>query len=130
VDEWNKLGVSQVQRITADSKRGSMLRARIREYGIDGVVRAIHNVSESTFLKGGSESGWTITFDWFVKPNNFPKVLDGNYADRHTAAAGKGSGNRFNDCQRADYDFGALEADILANGGDRGRAEKEIGGDK
>jgi hypothetical protein len=59
-----------------------MLKARIREYGIDEVVRAIRNVSESTFLKGGSKSGWTITFDWFVKPNNFPKVLEGNYTDK------------------------------------------------
>ena len=24
---------------------------------------------------------WVITFDWFIKPNNFIKVLEGNYDD-------------------------------------------------
>jgi hypothetical protein len=129
VDEWNKLGISPIQKITAKSKRGQMLKARIREYGIDGVIRAICNVSESTFLKGGSGSGWTITFDWFVKPNNFPKVLEGNYADRHTSTADIGGSNKsnkfnkFNDCQRNDYDFDALERSLLANGGGTAKGE-------
>jgi predicted phage replisome organizer len=81
IDAWNSLGLAQIHKITGDSKRGQMLRARIREYGADEVIKAIHNVSASTFLRGGSKSGWIITFDWFVKPNNFPKVLEGNYAD-------------------------------------------------
>jgi predicted phage replisome organizer len=93
VDEWNKLGISQIQKITANSKRVQMLKARIREYGIDRVVMAIRNVSESTFLKGGSKSGWTITFDWFVRPNNFPKVLEGNYTDKTGPNVGEPSKN-------------------------------------
>jgi predicted phage replisome organizer len=82
VDEWNSLGLSPVQKITGESKRGKALKARIREYGVDEVIKAVRNVSESTFLRGGSKSGWMITFDWFVKPNNFPKVLEGQYSDR------------------------------------------------
>jgi predicted phage replisome organizer len=85
VDEWNTLsafGISQISSISSSSKRYKLLNARIREHGIEEVVRAIHNVSESTFLKGGNKSGWIITFDWFVRPNNFIKVLEGNYTDR------------------------------------------------
>jgi hypothetical protein len=88
VDEWNSLGLSQVQRIAGDSKRGRALKARIREYGVDEVIKAVRNVSESTFLRGGSKSGWMITLDWFVKPNNFPKVLEGQYSDRNAMVSG------------------------------------------
>lgn len=59
-----------------------MLRGRIREYGIDTVLAAIGKVGGSSFLKGQNKRGWIISFDWFVKPNNFVKVLDGNYDDR------------------------------------------------
>ena len=30
-------------------------------------------------LQGKNSRGWTITFDWFVNPTNFQKVLEGNY---------------------------------------------------
>ena len=57
-----------------------MLRARVNEYGVDAVLQAIEKVRQSDFLKGGKD--FVITFDWFVKPNNFPKVLEGNYDNR------------------------------------------------
>lgn len=77
---WNELGLQQITKITADSIRGKMLKARIREHGVDGILTAINNIRESTFLKGDNDKGWEITFEWFVKPNNFIKVLEGNYS--------------------------------------------------
>lgn len=82
VEEWNKLGLQQVQKVTADSKRGGMLRARVNEYGVDKVIEAIGKIRESDFLKGQNDNGWVITFEWFVKPNNFVKILEGNYDNR------------------------------------------------
>ena len=82
VEAWNTLGLQQVQKVTGDSKRGAMLRARVNEYGVDKVLEAIEKVRQSDFLKGGSQDGWFITFDWFVRPNNFPKVLEGNYDNK------------------------------------------------
>ena len=82
VAAWNSLGLQQVQRLTGDSKRGGMLRARVKEYGVDKVLEAIEKVRQSDFLKGQSGSSFVITFEWFVKPNNFPKVLEGNYDNR------------------------------------------------
>ena len=67
---------------SSDSKRGGMLRARVNEYGVDKVLEAIEKVRSSDFLKGQSKSGFIITFEWFVRPNNFPKVLEGNYDNR------------------------------------------------
>jgi hypothetical protein len=46
------------------------------------VLAAIGKVSRSAFLRGQNEKRWVITFDWLLKPNNFPKVLEGNYDDR------------------------------------------------
>lgn len=85
-EEWNSLGLQQLRKVTAESTRGKMLRARVNEYGPDTVVEAIDNIRRSPFLKGQSREGWVITFEWFVKPNNFVKVLEGNYDDRRGAA--------------------------------------------
>lgn len=87
-EAWNSLGLSQISKITADSKRGQMLRARVNQYGADKVLEAIEKVRKSSFLQGQSSRGWVITFDWFVKPNNFPKVLEGQYDDRTSREAG------------------------------------------
>ena len=80
-EAWNSLGLSQVTTVTASTKRGQMLSARLREHGLDKVLAAVEQVRQSSFLRGQSTTGWIVTFDWFVKPNNFLKVLEGNYND-------------------------------------------------
>lgn len=82
VEEWNSLavyGLKPVSKLTSGTKRAKCLNARIKEYGIDEVLAAIERIKNSDFLKGNNKSGWMITFDWFVLPNNFPKVHDGYY---------------------------------------------------
>lgn len=82
IEEWNKLqevGINPIRDIKPSAKRYQLLKGRIREYGINEVLNAINNVRNSDFLRGENNRGWTITFDWFVKPNNFLKTLEGNY---------------------------------------------------
>ena len=79
IEGWNALGLQQVTKLTPSSRRGCMLRARIREYGTEAVLQAIEKIRQSAFLRGQNAKGWVITFEWFVRPNNFPKVLEGNY---------------------------------------------------
>ena len=82
IEEWNKLqevGINPIRDIKPSSKRYQLLKGRIREYGIDEVLNAINNVRNSDFLRGENNRSWMITFDWFVKPNNFLKTLEGNY---------------------------------------------------
>lgn len=81
VDAWNQIGVTPVSKMIASSTRYKMISARIREYGIDDVLKAIENIKQSEFLRGGNKSGWSISFEWFARPNNFPKVLEGQYND-------------------------------------------------
>ena len=94
IDAWNSLpGLSRIKKIVSGTQRHGWLKARIRDYGLDEVLRAIENVRSSSFLLGQSEKGWVITFDWFVRPNNFPKVLDGNYNDKPEAENKSNSDN-------------------------------------
>ena len=81
-EAWNSLGLQQLTKVTGESKRGGMLRARVNEYGTDAVLDAIEKIRHSSFLRGQNQDGWTITFEWFVKPNNFIKVYEGNYDER------------------------------------------------
>ena len=87
VNEWNKLsslGIQSVSKLSNSSKRYKSLVARLKEYGIEDVLKAINNIRNSDFLTGKNKKGWQITFDWFVLPNNFPKVLEGNYLNKQT----------------------------------------------
>lgn len=91
-EAWNSLNLSRVTKIAAGSERDKLLKRRIKDYGVDGVLNAIENVRNSAFLTGGGQSGWTATFDWFLKPNNFCKVLDGNYNDKKPNKPNSSSG--------------------------------------
>lgn len=85
LSEWNSLsqyGIKPVLKIQTSSKRYKMLNARLKEYSTDDVLKAIENIRNSEFLKGNNDRGWIITFDWFVRPDNFPKVFEDNYANQ------------------------------------------------
>ena len=82
VEAWNSLNLARIVKITPDSQRGKWLHKRLNDYGLENVLAAIENVRASAFLMGKNKNGWQATFDWFIRPNNFPKVLDGNYSDK------------------------------------------------
>ena len=88
VQAWNELqqyGVTPIRGISDSGERIRQVRARVKQYGKDGILEAIKNISESGFLTGNNNRGWVITFDWLFKPSNFQKVIDGNYNKRKPA---------------------------------------------
>lgn len=110
-ETWNSLGLSQIKSIQGN--RLKLLKTRLKEYGMESVLQAIENIRSSSFLKGQNKTSWTIAFDWFIKPNNFPKVLEGNYADKE---GGYGNNNGSNTENNADYQGIKRQADIQAPG--------------
>lgn len=85
INEWNSLeefGINPVKRMTP--KREQAVKARIRQNHIDDILEAIENIRHSSFLQGQNKNGWMVTFDWFLKPGNFAKVFEGQYADKST----------------------------------------------
>ncbi|WP_352406276.1 Lin1244/Lin1753 domain-containing protein [Petrimonas sp.] len=75
-------GVFGEVRYPLSSKRQDSIRARIREHGKEAFAEMIKKASNSDFLKGNNSTGFQATFDWLIKPTNFPKVLEGNYDNR------------------------------------------------
>lgn len=69
-----------IKAITDRRKRA--VNARIREHGQDAVCEMLKKAGRSCFLAGQNKSGWVANFDWLFKPNNFVKVLEGNYDNR------------------------------------------------
>ena len=82
IEAWNNqlspLGITPVRAITANTKRQKMLSARIKQYGLDDVFSTIELVKECSFLHGAK---W-FNFDWFIRPENYQKIRDGNYKER------------------------------------------------
>ena len=79
-ERWNSLNISRI--VSIKGNRLKLLNARIKEYGLGSIYAAIENIKQSDFLKGQNNRNWIINFDWFIRPNNFIKVLEGNYTNR------------------------------------------------
>ena len=91
-DAWNRLPLKKITRFTGRRKeRTEMLLA---QYPEEEILRAIYSIARSPFLLGGGASHWQIRFDWFIQPDNFRKVLEGNYLDDETDTASEPSGSR------------------------------------
>jgi hypothetical protein len=81
---WNSMaepiGLARCTSITP--KRMPAFKARLRDTGIDAILRAIEHVPKSSFLRGdrGDWSGCTI--DFLLKPDGVTRILEGKYDDR------------------------------------------------
>ena len=82
--------IKQVRQI--NNQRSEWLMARVKEYGKDAIFEMIDKAAASNFLNGRNGRGFVATFDWLMRPNNFPKVIDGNY-DNDNNAYGTGTNN-------------------------------------
>lgn len=83
IDRWNALsefGIKPIKKIGSGTKVFERLCARVREYGIDDVLSTVDMIKDSDFLLGRVKD-FTITLDWFSRPNNFQKVYNGNYSN-------------------------------------------------
>lgn len=80
--KWNEeTGGALGKLVMITGRRREMVRARIRETSVDDFFTMIHNAAVSSFLRGESQRGWVANFDWCIRPNNYPKVLEGRYND-------------------------------------------------
>ena len=108
---WNNVMKSPVAIPTIAKmtpKRKTVVNARVKEFGINAVYQAISKAAESSFLNGGGSKGFLADFDWVFRPNNFPKVLEGNYDDvKPINKNGNGTNER-------DKSREQREADLLA----------------
>ena len=106
---WNSLdkNIPKINSINTGTDRYKLIKARINEYGLESVLSAIRSINYSQFLKG-YKTDFVINFDWFIRPNNFVKVRDGNYIDRSNSNSYR-SDSRYSE---ADTDISDLEAKL------------------
>lgn len=98
VRAWNGLtgGIwGTLQSISTSSTRWKMARARILSEGWEQFVTTIAKAKQSEYLTSGN-AAW-FCFDWFIKPNNYVKVRDGNYMN---TSKNNNNGKRTTDTQR------------------------------
>ena len=75
-------GWPKALKLTDARQRG--IKARLSDVGgLSGWQKVVADCEASSFLSNGG----FFCFDWLIKPANFTKVIEGNYADRPTAAS-------------------------------------------
>jgi len=78
-DMFNSIAVDLPKVKALSEARKKAINARVKEHGIDLVREAFITAQESDFLCGRSGDKWKASFDWIMNPNNFIKVIEGNY---------------------------------------------------
>lgn len=82
VAEFNQT-VTRLPKVTAlTPKRQRDIKARISEHGREAVSVCFFKTDKSDFLCGVNDRGWKASFDWTLKPENFVKIIEGNYDNK------------------------------------------------
>lgn len=95
VDLFNSIVVS-LPKVTALTKtRKDNIKRRLRDFGADNIEMVFRKTEASDFLCGRVKT-WQAGFDWVIKPENFVKIMEGNY-DNKTEQPNqpKGTNNQF-----------------------------------
>ena len=112
IKKWNELekyGIAKITNIGPDTNRGKMLKARVSQYGLEHVIETIDKIKDCDYLLGRVKE-FVITFDWFIKPNNYIKVAEGNYLNSN-----RGIGNKPLVNASPYEDMDELEKKLLSN---------------
>lgn len=82
MDCFNKMFDGKLPKVTTmTDKRKKAVKVRISEHGKKSIMTVFKNTLASPFLMGSNENDWQCGFDWIFRPNNFIKILEGNYLD-------------------------------------------------
>lgn len=104
----NKAIIATITDMT--KKRREAVAARARKYGKESLEKVVVYAAKSAFLNGENEKSWVADFNWLFKPNNYVKVLEGNYnhdlPTNNTFNYGKVNNNGYR--SREDIDAGTL----------------------
>lgn len=77
-----RCGLPQASKLTPDRQR--KIRARLKDFGLDGWKQALANIEKSAFLTGGTDKGFRADLDFVVQAKSFGKLHDGGYGNgRH-----------------------------------------------
>lgn len=99
--DTNRSVIPKVKAIS--EKRKKMICARIREHGKNSLADAVRQATTSDFLNGKNDRGWVADIDWMLRPNNYVKILEGNYKNLNNNGANKRRATEVEAAQPEDY---------------------------
>lgn len=80
IDAWNRQELTKkIYNIHRLSGRENNTRLCIGRFGFDEFLLTISKIDQQAYFRISAEEGNPVRFDWFVRPDNFQKVLEGNY---------------------------------------------------
>jgi len=83
LDAWNRMAAAAnlptAKKLTPSRRKS--LNARLKEFGLPAILRAIEAVPRSSFLTGGGPRGWKADFD-FLCGNRLTNLIEGRYENR------------------------------------------------
>lgn len=88
INSWNQeMDKTNGQKIIVATKNiQNTISSTLEVYSKDQIQKAISLIAESNYLKNYAGG---VKFDWFFKPDNLAKVLNGNYRDINNNKANK-----------------------------------------
>lgn len=110
IDEYNSIcGWKLPKAIHVTEKRKKAIKARLKTYSREEIIKVFSLANESNFLCGDNDRGWKADIDWLLNENNMIKVLEGRYTNN---AKSKNSWHSVNSSTR-DKQYEEVEAVLL-----------------
>lgn len=107
VSRFNSICVSLNKVSGMTEPRRKAVQSALQAVGQEKITELFRKAEASDFLTKRNSSGWKAGFDWLMKPENYTKVLEGNYDNRNSAQT-----------VQTDYTNGGLHPNILEMSGD------------
>lgn len=107
VSQFNSICVSLNKVSGMTEPRRKAVQSALQAVGQEKITELFRKAEASDFLTKRNSTGWKAGFDWLMKPENYTKVLEGNYDNRNSAQT-----------VQTDYTNGGLHPNILEMSGD------------
>ena len=115
VDGYKRICTELPQIQRASEARVKKVKARLKVYPVEDILKAFEMANYSKFLKGKTGNWNGATFDWFFENDeNIQKVLEGQYKDKPISKEPKKL--KFNEFEQRNYDYDALEKKLTGSG--------------
>ena len=107
VSQFNSICISLNKVSGMTEPRRKAVQSALNAVGQEKLTELFRKAEASDFLTKRNSTGWKAGFDWLLKPENYTKVLEGNYDNRNSAQT-----------VQTDYTNGGLHPNILEMSGD------------
>jgi hypothetical protein len=112
IEEYNLIcGEKLPKAIQITAKRKRAIKARLKTYSREQIIKVFSLANESNFLCGDNDRGWKADIDWLLNENNMIKVLEGRYTNNSNSKP-KNSWHSVNSSTR-DKQYEEVEAVLL-----------------